>query len=118
MTRAELEEFIQREFNVKADYPFEHDTETGVFRHTSNKKWFAIAMHIQRKRIGLSEDGYIDIFNVKCGKEIIDSMLQESGIFPAYHMNKSNWLSIALDGSANDEIISFLLNVSFELTKK
>ena len=44
MTRAELEALIYESYGVRADYPFEEDFETGVFRHESGK-WFALAMN-------------------------------------------------------------------------
>ena len=31
-------------------------------------------------------------------------------------MNKENWVTAALDGSASDEIIKMLIDVSYELT--
>ena len=39
MTKTELFEFIKTEYNVEPDYPF--DDENAVFRHKSNRKWFA-----------------------------------------------------------------------------
>ena len=45
MTRKEFEELVFDMYNVRADYPFEEDFETGVFRHESGK-WFALAMNI------------------------------------------------------------------------
>ena len=44
-------------------------------------------------------------------------MREEPGMFPAYHMNKAHWLTIALDGSAEEGKIKFLLDMSYELTK-
>jgi predicted DNA-binding protein (MmcQ/YjbR family) len=32
-------------------------------------------------------------------------------------MNKAHWLSVALDGSLEDEKIKFLVDMSYELTK-
>ena len=39
-------------------------------------------------------------------------------IFPGWHMNKAHWLSIALAGTVEDEKIRFLVDMSYELTKK
>jgi predicted DNA-binding protein (MmcQ/YjbR family) len=44
-------------------------------------------------------------------------MLELDGVYPAYHMTKSHWVSVALDGSCDDEDVKFILNVSHELTK-
>lgn len=42
--------------------------------------------------------------------------LGNNGFYPAYHMNKENWITAALDGSASEENIKFFLDLSFELT--
>ena len=47
---------------------------------------------------------------------MIGSLRLEQGFFPAYHMNKDKWISVALDGSVDDEQLMFLLDMSFELT--
>ncbi len=47
---------------------------------------------------------------------MIGSIIRENGIFPAYHMNKSNWITIALDGSADDEKVKWLVDMSFDAT--
>ena len=49
MTRKEFEELVFDTYNVRADYPFEDDFVTGVFRH-ENGKWFALAMNIGEER--------------------------------------------------------------------
>ena len=48
---------------------------------------------------------------------MISSLRGETGIFPAYHMNKASWITAALDGSVPAETIELLLDVSYELTK-
>ena len=52
MTRKEFEALIFDTYNVRADYPFEDDLMTGVFRHTDTEKWFALAMNISAKKLG------------------------------------------------------------------
>ncbi len=41
----------------------------------------------------------------------------EPGIFPGWHMNKSHWLTVVLDGMVEDEKIRFLVAMSYELAK-
>jgi predicted DNA-binding protein (MmcQ/YjbR family) len=118
MTREEFEIFVLENYNVKADYPFEEDFETGVFRHSDSKKWFAIAMNISRSRLGLVGDEVIGVVNLKCAPEVIESIAGiEPGIFRAYHMNKTHWLTVALDGSCDDDTIAWLVSASYDLTR-
>ncbi|MBO5373994.1 MAG: MmcQ/YjbR family DNA-binding protein [Clostridia bacterium] len=118
MTRSELEGLIFDKFGVTAEYPWERYPSYAVFRHKENRKWFAVIMTIPKARLGILSDGDIDVVNLKCGREIIDSMLSEGGVYPAYHMTKGQWVSALLDGCCSDENIEFILDVSHELTKK
>ena len=83
MTRREFEDIVFDTYNVRADYPFEEDFETGVFRHGSGK-WFAIAMRINEKKLGHSADSVIDVVNFKCAPEVVESIAGvEPGIYRA-----------------------------------
>lgn len=41
----------------------------------------------------------------------------KEGFFPAYHMNKENWISILLDGTVSADEIKPLLELSYQLTR-
>ena len=118
MTRKEFENFVFENYAVAADYPFEDDFETGVFRHTGTGKWFALAMRIPQKRLGRAGDELLDVVNLKCAPEVIDSLAGiETGIERAYHMNKTHWLTAVLSECDFDKL-AWLLAISYDLTKK
>ncbi len=116
MNRAEAERYIAEKYSVLPEYPWMTSPDHAVFRHRENRKWFAIIMHIAGNKLGLSSEMMMDIMNVKCDQLLIGSLLGQKGFFPAYHMNKLNWISIALDGSAEDETIKWLIDMSFAAT--
>lgn len=118
MNRKELEKLIFKEYKAKPDFPWDSAPTYAVFRHKENKKWFAVIMDIPKNRIGLENDEIISIVNFKCDPILVGSLILEEGLFKAYHMNKTNWITAALDGSADDEKIKFLLDYSFDVTKK
>ena len=118
MTREEFEATVLDFYGVRADYPFEEDFETGVFRHSDSGKWFAIAMRVSEAKIGHSGSRIIDIVNLKCAPEVIESIAGvETGVYRAYHMNKTHWLTVALE-ECDEGTLSWLLGVSYELTRK
>lgn len=118
LTRTDLEKIILEFYDGEPDFPWMKYPSYEVFRHRNNRKWFALIMDIPRSKLGLSGEEPIDVVNFKCPPIMLGSFLQEQGIFPAYHMNKANWLTVALDGSASDETIKLLLDLSFEETRK
>jgi predicted DNA-binding protein (MmcQ/YjbR family) len=117
MNRQEFAAFIEDFYNIKYDCPFEDDLDAWCFRHQDNKKWFALVMNIPAARLGLG-DGHIDVVNLKCDQEIIMSLWDGEGIFPAYHMNKAHWISVALDGRVDSHTLEWLTKISYGLTAK
>ena len=116
MNKRELQKYIAETYNTDPDFPWESNPTFAVYRHRSNQKWFALVMDVPKSKLGLREDGKIDIVNLKCEPALIGSLRTEKGFFPAYHMSKDKWISVALDGSVDDEQLLFLLDMSYELT--
>ena len=117
MNREKLKKFIMDNYSIEPDYPWIKYPNYEVFRHSNNKKWFAVIMDLSKDKLGLSETEVLDVVNLKCEPILIGSLLREKGFFSAYHMNKENWITVALDGSISDEKIKILLDMSYEATK-
>ena len=117
MNREELEAYILNHYSTEPDYPWADTPRAAVFRHAGNRKWFALVMEVPRDKLGLAGTETLDIVNFKCDPILISSLRGETGIFPAYHMNKASWITVALDGSVSAETIELLLDVSYEMTK-
>ena len=115
---------ISQQYGAEPEYLWASAPDYAVFRHGHNRKWFAVIMDVPARVLGIgdpqkpSPDGSqkLDIVNFKCDPFLIGSLLQQEGFFPAYHMNKGTWISAALDGSAPDDDILMLLDMSFDLT--
>ena len=95
LNKQDFQKYVLNVYGVIPDFPWESNPTFAVYRHTNNRKWFALVMDIPKSRLGLR---------------------LEKGIFPAYHMSKDKWISVALDGSVDDEQIKMLLDMSYELT--
>lgn len=118
MNRQELAEYLTDTYGIAGEHLFARYPGFQVFRHSSNQKWFAVLMDIPRKNLGLEGSGEISVVNLKCDTRMIGSFRKEPGIFPGWHMNKAHWLSVALDGTVEEEKLRFLVEMSHELTKK
>ena len=117
MTRLELAAYLTDIYSTTGENLSVRYPSFQVYRHNANKKWFAVIMDIPRKNLGLTGDGQTQVVNLKCDTRLIGSFREEPGIFPGWHMNKVHWLSVALDGTVEDEKIEFLVDMSYELTK-
>ena len=116
MDRMELESYITETYGAEGEALWTKSPQHKVFRHGNNQKWFALLMDLPKIKLGLREEGVLDIVNLKCDPIAIGSLRDEPGFFPAYHMNKENWITVALDGSVPDDKVKMLLDFSFEAT--
>ena len=87
MTKQHFLEYCLTTYNTSPDYPFDEDFETAVLRHADNRKWYAIVMKVSRRKFGFDSDEVIDVVNLK--------------LLP----------------DAPEDVVRFLVNVSFEETK-
>ncbi|MCB5868649.1 MmcQ/YjbR family DNA-binding protein, partial [Faecalicatena fissicatena] len=116
MKRSELESFIMETYNAGADYPWLKYPNYEVFRHCNNRKWFALIMDVPKNKLGLQGEEVLEVVNFKCDPILIGTLREEPGFFPAYHMSKDSWITVALDGSVSDDKIKMLLDTSYEAT--
>ena len=106
-TRQEAIQYCHSFQDVYEDYPFHDDNWCGM-RHKKNKKTFALIY---------DKDGYVWI-NVKCDPEWREFWRNAfESVVPAYHMNKTHWNSIILNGSVPDKDIRCMIRESYDLTK-
>ncbi len=73
-------------------------------------------MDITSDKIGLNTDEHIDVINLKVRKEFIGPLRKKEGFYRAYHMDKSNWITINLKEINTINDIKDLIAESYELT--
>lgn len=115
-TKESFLEYCLDTYSTSPDYPFDENFETTVLRHTDNRKWYAIVMKVCRLKFEFDSDEIIDVVNLKLPTEMFGSFGAADGIYTAYHMNKTYWISVLLP-NAPDDVVQFLVNVSFEALK-
>ncbi len=90
-----------------------------IFRHGNNKKWFALVGDVSGKCLGMNSSEKVDIINLKFDNgQALDFAENTPGAYPAYHMNKRHWITIALDGTLSNEVVMELVKKSYFLTDK
>lgn len=105
------------QYGTQPEYLWKNLPDACVLRHTENNRWYAVVMSVLRERLGIDGDGEVCIIDVKCSPEIVGSVIKKRGFLPAYHMNKVHWITILLDGTADDEEIFKFIDLSYLLTK-
>lgn len=116
MERKELFEWAKETYGTEPDYPW--NDWNCVLRHKHNKKWYALIMEIDEKKLGIDSERVVDVLNIKCDPLLIGSLRVKEGFYPAYHMNKDKWVSVVMDGTVPTDEIKELIKLSYNLTEK
>lgn len=106
ITKEQLIEYCLTYPACYLDYPF--DEEWAVMRHLKNKKAFAFIYHRNNQLC----------INLKCEPMEADFYRNVYPcITPAYHMNKTHWNTVIVDGSMTLEELAPFIDKSFRLTQ-
>lgn len=106
--RKEVIEFCLTLHGSYEDYPFKDDNWT-VMRCRGTKKSYAYIYE---------REGQIWV-NVKCTPEwTVFWRNAYASVVPAYHMNKTHWNSIILDGSISKKEICRMIGESYDIVNK
>ena len=109
--------YIKKTYKASPEYPWAKYDSNAVFRHSDNKKWFALVMGVEKNKLGLSGSEYVDVINLKIDDMVFrDILVQQEGILPAYHMNKEHWITVLLDGTVEESKVYDLIDVSYAAT--
>lgn len=113
MDRQQVFAWARNAYGTEPDYPW--NDSNAVLRHPGGK-WYGVILRIPASRLGRKDEGSLDVLNVKCDPILAGSLRCKPGYYPAYHMNKEKWISLALDGSVPEQEITELLALSHGLT--
>lgn len=117
-TREAVLTFAEETWGDEPDFPFAEDDVSAVLRHPITRKWYALVMRVGRDRLGLPGEGMVDILNLKADPILAASLLHRQGFLPAYHMNKTQWLTVLLDGTLEMAEVYPLIEMSHTLTDR
>ena len=107
---------VQEKYGNQLEYLWEKSPDTAVLRHEDNQKWYADVRRIPWDKLEKGREGLVEAVNIK--HDQVADLLSKRGIYPAFHMNKRYWLSMALDDTLSDEMVLELIERSWNLTVK
>lgn len=116
--KKEIFKYIEEKYNVTPEYLFLRSPDCAVFRNKKNNKWFGIIMNIEKRKIGINEEGSIDIINLKGEPEFNSILRSQNHIIAAYHMNKKHWISVLLNHDFPITDLFEMIDWSYDLIAK
>ncbi len=98
------------------EFPWEKSDDSGIFRNPKTKKWYGLVMRIDKSKIKQGK-GAVEIINLKLDPDKITELVKLPGFYPAYHMNKTHWITITLDDTITDEELMQYVLMSHKFTE-
>ena len=114
----EIIKYISKKYGDELEFLWEKSPDCAIARRKESKKWYIIFMSVKKDRFGFDTDEAVEVINLHARADEVQKLLKQSGIYPAYHMNKKYWISIILDDLLPVAEIYKLLDNSYELAKK
>lgn len=116
LKRKELFHYLKTTYGTEPEYLWKKFPNYAVFKHSSNRKWYALVMNILPEKAGLEGEEEIDVLELKSPPELNGSLKERKEISDAYHMNKEHWISVTLKDVKEVSDIENLIKTSFDLT--
>ena len=107
---------VQAKYGNQLEYLWEKSPDTAVLRHEGSQKWYGVLMKISWDKLDKGREGLVETITLK--HDQVTDLLPQKGIYPAFHMNKRYWISVALDDTLSDEEALELIERSWYLTSK
>ena len=107
---------IYQKYGDTPIFPWEKYDDCGVFKNPATNKWYALIMTIDKSKLDKKLNGKVEVMNLKLSEDKILQLTQQKGFYPAYHMNKKNWITIVLDDSQIDDVLLALIDESHSFT--
>ena len=111
-------QYVREKYQDELQFLWKRFSNNAVFRRKDNAKWYAALLIVPKRKLGLDEEGEVDIIDLRIKPENIDALVDGKSYFPGYHMNKRHWFTICLDGSVPTEEIFCRIDESFALAVK
>lgn len=107
---------IKEKYGDDPEFEWERFSGYAIFRNKDSKKWYGIIMNINISKLEENSIGEVEIINIKLEPKEIEYLLKQDGFYPAYHMNKKNWITIILNNTIANEKIMSLVEKSYLYT--
>lgn len=110
--------YVSQKYGDELEFLWEKFSKNAIWRNQENHKWYALLMTIPLSKLpGQTSDEEVEIIDLRFHKnEALDFAATSDHIFPGYHMNKNNWITIILDDSLPTEHVLALLDQSYHIS--
>lgn len=87
--------YAKDKYGDTLEFLWEKFPKNAILRKKKSRKWYALFCVVAKTQLGLQEEGFMEIINLKLDPQDVLAFVDNKKCFKAYHMNKKHWISIA-----------------------
>lgn len=107
---------LYQKYGESLEFLWEKFSNNAIIRRQDNKKWYAAFMVVPKNKITGKSNQPAEILVLRAKDPEV--LFDQKHFFPAYHMNKKNWLTVLIDDELNETSIFPLLDESRKIAGK
>ena len=109
--------YVKEKYGDELEFLWPRFDANAIWRNKVNRKWYGLVMIVLADKIGIEQEGELEILDVRFEKGQAREFAQSSeNIYPGYHMNKNYLFTIVLDGSVDMQQIRILIDRSYRIS--
>lgn len=114
-----LIEYVRDKYGDEPEYLWKNFPKNAVWRRKDTKKWYAALLTVKETSLDKTstDENETEVLNLRHDPSSRYETVDGKTILPGYHMNKTNWISVRMDGSVPFEKICALLSYSYSYEK-
>ena len=112
--------YAKEKYNDELEFLWKTSPKNAILRNKINNKWYLAILTISARKLNIDSDELIEVIDVRYEKGKTKDIIDNTNIFPGYHMNKKSWITLLLNNSlSTEEIYRFIDNsYTISLSKK
>ena len=108
--------YVKAKYDNDLEFLWKRSPKNAIWRNQNNRKWYGTVLVISKDKLKIESNEMVEILDLRYQKNDIKNIIDNYKIFPGYHMNKDNWITIILDGRVELEEIYQLIDNSYQLS--
>lgn len=107
--------YAREKYQDELQFLWQRFPKNAILRRKDNAKWYAALLVLDKRKLGLDEDGVVDIIDLRGDPGAIRALVDGERYFPGFHMNKKHWYTMCLDGSVPVKDVLVRIDESYSL---
>ena len=114
----ELIEYVRQKYGDEPEFLWQKFPDNAIWRRKDNRKWYGALLTVPLTKLGVKSTKTVEIINLRGDPLQIEQLIDNKTFFPAWHMNKKNWLTIVSNDLISTETVTNMIDTSYCLAKK